>query len=217
MIYQMIRMPFVQRGGYSFKLDLDDAVFKLIVALGNPEINEALKNNDFEKFMNLCADMNLLKDTQTTKLKLIFQSEEEQKIFDAIATQMNGTFVETRGVAAYVIVSIVIIIAIVISIAEISAIDEPEVPLSMKSTDDANKMLNIQNQYTSSFLRYPNFAVLDVWALKNKEVDSFQLLLGYKNFMAEQIFAFLQKNKPEVFENFSESQVLEFLKRNLIV
>ena len=52
---------FCKQRGYDFTIDLDDAIFKVIIALGNNEINEVLKNNDFEKFMQLCADMKPLK------------------------------------------------------------------------------------------------------------------------------------------------------------
>ena len=210
---------FCKQRGYNFTIDLDDAIFKVIVALGNEEINEALKNNDFEKFMQLCADMKLLEAGQKVKLNALFQNEDEQEIFNAIAYELNGETIETRSVAFWLAVSVVLVIAIILTYTvgmdESLSIDDEKVPIQqlkpdLQSEDNVlpkDKINIITSQKMQSFLHYadPNYSVLDVWALKNINVSDYQLV------------SYLKVNKPDVFTKYSEMQISEFLKKNIIV
>lgn len=215
---------FCKQRGYKFTIDLDDAIFKVIVALGNSEINEALKNNDFERFMQLCAEMKLLDEGQKIKLNTVFQSEEEQEIFNSIAYELNGETIETRSVAFWFAVSVVLIVAIILTYTV--GMEERLVPdklvQSYPDIDGELKEGAVTSQTPNkrqAFLHCtdPNYSVLDVWALKNKNVNSYQLVSGYKVFFANQLVSYLKINKPNLFEKYSDVQISEFLKKNMIV
>ena len=180
---------FCKQRGYNFTIDLDDAIFKVIVALGNEEINEALKSNDFERFMQLCADMKLLETGQKVKLNVLFQNEDEQEIFNAIAYELNGETIETRSVAFWLAVSVVLVVAIILTYTvgtEESPVDDENVSLQrlepgLQSEDNvlSKDQINIcTSKRMQSFLHCtdPNYSVLDVWALKNINVSDYQLV-----------------------------------------
>lgn len=213
---------FCKKRGYDFTFELDDAILKVIIALGNKDINDALKNNDFERFMQLCAELHLLDEGQKVRLNAVFQSEEEQEIFNSIAEQLNGESIESRSVALWLAVSVVIVIAIILTYTvgteEDVAQNKPLMAQEeCQSVKEAVKYPHIPR--SQAFLRCtnPNYSVLDVWALKNKRVDSYQLVSGYKTFLAQQIVSYLKTNKPNLFKNFSEVQITEFLLKNMIV
>ncbi len=221
---------FCKQRGYNFTIDLDDAIFKVIVALGNEEINEALKSNDFERFMQLCADMKLLETGQKVKLNVLFQNEDEQEIFNAIAYELNGETIETRSVAFWLAVSVVLVVAIILTYTvgtEESPIDDENVSLQrlepgLQSEDNvlSKDQINIcTSKRMQSFLHCtdPNYSVLDVWALKNINVSDYQLVSGYKSFFVNQLVSYLKVNKPDIFTKYSEMQISEFLKKNIIV
>lgn len=223
---------FCRQRGYKFTIDLDDAIFRVIVALGNNEINAALKNNDFERFMQLCADMKLLDEGQKVKLNTVFQNEEDQKIFNALAYELNGETIETRSVAFWLAVSVVLVVAIILTYTV--GLDDEEVPLA-QDTDSAQQSQDIDESESDiliedtlivpsshklqAFLHCtnPNYSVLDVWALKNRNVNDYQLVSGYKAFFVSQLISYLKVNKPDIFEKYSEIQISEFLKKNMIV
>lgn len=207
--------------GYDFILDLDEPVFKVIVALGNSDINNALKDNDFEKFMQLCAEMNLLEENQKVKLNSIFKNEEEQEIFNSIAKQLNGETIETRSVAFWLAITVAVVVAIVLSYTV--GLEEDAAPQDTsggeQGTNNVDSLTANLSEKSQVFLHYsnPNYSILDVWALKNKKISSYQLVSGYKKFLAEQIVSYLKENKPTLFDKFSEVQILEFIKRNMIL
>lgn len=64
---------------------------------------------------------------------------------------------------------------------------------------------------------FSSIRIENVWNLKNKETNSYQLIAGYKAFLANKIVTYMKSNKPAIFENYSEQQITEFLKNNMLV
>jgi hypothetical protein len=215
-------VSFCKARGYSFTINLDDAIFRVITALGNKDINDALKNNDFEEFIRLCSENGLLDEKQGIALNTMFRSDEDQEIFYSIAKQLNGVSIETRSVALVIAVSVVLVIAIVLTYTIgldyeeeiLPGVDNVPQELATVNRNDFGMRLSPQPFIHNA---KPDYSVLDVWALKNKKTDTYQLVSKYKSLLAEQIISYLKKEKPEVFDNFSEMQISEFLKRNMIV
>ena len=173
-----------------------------------------MKNNDFERFIQACTKLNLLDKEQKVNLNTIFESSEEQEIFNAIAYELNGETIESRSVAMWVVVSVVVVVAIIVTYTVGMSSDSVSQVQAQNVPSD-----NIVYEQQSRLLRSPNsnFAVLDIWALKNKSIKDYQLIDRYKNIFIEQLVAYLHQEKPHVFEKFSDIQITEFLKRNIIV
>lgn len=209
---------FCQQRGYTLYLNPNDAIFKIIAALGDYDINEALKNNDFERFIQACTKLNLLDKEQKVNLNTIFKSSEEQEIFNAIAYELNGETIESRSVAMWVVVSVVVVVAIIVTYTVGMSSDSVS-QMQAQNVPSDSIVYNYYNKQQSRLLRSPNpnFAVLDIWALKNKSIKDYQLIDRYKNIFIEQLVAYLHQEKPHVFEKFSDLQITEFLKRNIIV
>lgn len=211
---------FCKNRGYNFVIDLDDAIFKVIAALGNDEINTALQNNDFEKFMQVCADMGLLNAEQKVSLNTIFENEEEHEIFNAIAHELNGESIESRSVAMAAVVTVLVAIAIILVFTVGFEHAEEMQPANLNLNDEQSEDSLIYSHNTSQVFLHcsnPNSAILDVWALRNRKINDYQLVSSYKNFLSNQIVSYLKNKKPEILERYSEIQLSEFLKRNMVV
>lgn len=195
---------FCEKRNFPFSIDENDAVFKIILALGDNDINAAITASDFELFMQLCESKGLLDERQVSNINVVFQSEEEQQIFESIALQLNGKSIETRSVAMVVVVSVVVALAIVITLT----VGYPEQNDDrIACADNFSFMHNIGE----------NKAVLDIWALKNKDYKDYNVVGQYQSYFANSIVSYLKKYRPNIFDNYSESQIQEFLKRNMIV
>ena len=90
---------------------------------------------------------------------------------------------------------------------------------SSDSVSSKDKINILAPQRTLSFLHCsdPNYSVSDVWGLKDRNVSDYQLVSGYKSFFANQLVSYLKVNKPDLFTKYSEVQISEFLKKNMIV
>lgn len=206
---------FCEKYGLNYNFKLDDALYNVIVALGDYEVNDALKDNDFERFMNACEKLHLFDKAQSIQLNSIFQSEDEQMIFESIASQINVP-TSTRSVAMWVAVSVVVVLAIVVVLTiGMSASNNEE-----KTVADYNLEQNKDSSsHVLSYLRSANSSqsVLDIWALKQSKITEFQVVAQYKQHLANKIVNYLKVHSPQTFERFSETQINEFLKRNMIV
>lgn len=115
---------------------------------------------------------------------------------------LNCSTIGTRSVAMWVAVSVVVVLAIAITI-------------TVGLDDEAYKKNN--GNLPNTKLDTLNHAVLDVWALKKEGSIEYQLISSYKLCLANNIVKYLKDNKPQLFETYSELQISEFLKRNMIL
>lgn len=216
---------FCIKRGYNLTFEMDDAIYRVIAALGNEKSNAAIQNNDFDSFIQTCNELHLLDENQQVQLNLVFQNDEEQELFNSIAQQLNGEKIETRSVALVLAVSVALALAIVLVYTV--GLGDGDLP-----GDIVRPPLNPDYSIPDSFpgivrpispqqaflhSNNPNHSVFDVWALKNKNIHTYQVVSEYKSHLASQITAFLKEKKPEIFNNVTETQLYEFLKRNMIV
>lgn len=202
---------FCTQHGYAMTLDSNDSIMKVLVSLGNSDIRASLEKGDFVKFFSLCQELQIFDNSQVVQLNSIFKSKEEQKIFEAIAHDINGQTVSTRSVAAYVVVTVALVLAIVITITVGIADRDDDSTLSNEERDSVNVCA------TNMFkMNNPEHMIINMWALKH-DIDCYQVVAGYKEFMANQVVKHLKGVNSPALAKYSEQQISEFLKGNMLV
>ena len=202
---------YCRQHGYSLPLEEGDPILNVLVALGNQDIRKALETGNFEEYFHLCRKLNFFNEAQAIQLNSLVKSEEEQKIFEAIALEMNCESLSTRSVAIYGVVTVLIVIAIVVTITVGFANRDDASTLSNEAKDsvcnNTTNMLKINN---------PEHMIINMWAL-NHDIDSYQVISGYKRFITKQVIAHLKETNSPVLAKYSEKQISEFLKENMLV
>lgn len=153
--------------------------------------------------------LQIFNEVQAIQLNSLFRSEEDQKIFEAISYEINGESLSTRSVAMYGIVTVAIAIVIVLTIT--IGIDENVSTRSNKANDLASNdtafLLKINN---------PEHMIINLWALQH-DIDSYQLVAGYKSFIVKQVISHLKETNSPALTKYSEKQISEFLKGNILI
>ena len=145
------------------------------------------------------------------QLNSLVKNEEEQKLFKAIALEINGESLSTRSVAIYGIVTVLIAIAIVVTIAVGFSNREDASTLSNELKDSVcNNTTNVLK------INNPEHMIINMWAL-NHDIDSYQVVSGYKRFLTKQVIVHLKETNSPVLAKYSEKQISEFLKGNMLV
>lgn len=62
----------------------------------------------------------------------------------------------------------------------------------------------------------PEHMIINMWTL-NHDIDSYQVVSGYKRFLTKQVIAHLKETNSPVLAKYSEKQISEFLKGNMLV
>ncbi len=99
---------------YNICFDKEVVFFNVIDALGNREVDDALKEKDFDKFTTACEKLNLFDEMQTVRLNSLSKNGEGQIFFESRASPINPN-ASTRSVALWVAVTVVVVIAIVVT------------------------------------------------------------------------------------------------------
>jgi hypothetical protein len=106
------------------------------------------------------------------QLNSLVKNEEEQKLFKAIALEINGESLSTRSVAIYGIVTVLIAIAIVVTITVGFSNREDASTLSNELKDSVcNNTTNVLK------INNPEHMIINMWAL-NHDIDSYQVVSG---------------------------------------
>lgn len=201
---------FCQKRGYELMFNENDSILQMLKALGNVEIRKALEVNDFETYFSLCAKMGIFNSQQTVQLNSIFKTKEDREIFEAISRDL-GLNAKTRSVAAYIVVSVVVVIAIAITLTfgidSIRSVKDEVHPVNDSINNGDLAILKLNN---------PEYMVINLWALQH-DVDMYQVVSEYKNIFVDQILTQLKKQESQALTKYSENQVSEFLKINLVV
>jgi len=181
---------------YGFSFDLSDPVLNLLLALGDEALNETLENGDIDRFLDLCIEKGFINENQEVEIGITLNNEQDQEMQEILSLLgVKAGVVETRSVALWAVVSVVVVIAIIITYTVGAA--------------QAQKI--VENTIN------PNLSILNLYALKGDNSKSYQLVSKYKERLTNNIIKTLEKRDPDVFTKFTEQQISEFIKSNMIV
>jgi hypothetical protein len=190
------------RYGYSGTLNLDDDLLKVLLALGDDDINRAIKVNDAKLFISLCNEKGLLKNDNHI---FINNNEEFQKQLKALGLELPAIDQLDAGVALVFIITVVIALAIAINLTAVSTktIGGPEPP---RRPTDAKHYIT------------EHYPILNIWLMKNQDNEKTYILLDeLNNHIIDKMVEAIKVNNPSYFENNSEDALRNLLRLNTVL
>ncbi|MDR2685052.1 MAG: hypothetical protein LBB53_06695 [Prevotellaceae bacterium] len=187
---------YLQKNGFDMNISLDEGMLNLVLALGDNDINQAISQNDLQKFYSLCKEKNLL-SLQSDFLKDYSEAEVAQ-----IAQKLGikPTVLQEQlfwGIAAIAVAVAAIVVVVYVVVYDEVAVDD--------GGDD-------------EFRRYVNDInpVLSVWALKNKDTMMPILVDTYVEDQVNGVIEMIKKENPKFFNENSEEYVRNMIKINIL-
>ena len=203
---------FCSQRGYNLEIEKEDSVVKALTVLGNPAIRKALAFNDFETYFKLCAELKVFDTQQAVQINSLFKNQKDQEIFETLANELNGNVVSTRSVAAYVVVSVVVVLAIVLTVTVGVEDNDGSTASLHEEGNDSTTLVNLSRYKANA----PECIAINLWAINNK-VNTYNVINGYKEFFAQSIVSHLKATHSPALEKYSDTQIVEFIKSNMIV
>lgn len=216
---------FAKKYGYNEEINLEEGVLKLVLALGDEDINNAIKSNNVKEFYRLCKEKELL-DVRMSflnknfHLKNISNNEDFQKQF-----QKMGIQEQEAEAFFYLIPAVAIAIAAAVAVVYVVAYDEFAVAgdqTIIKDDDILNERVReiensgiIEETPTRSIITEEQ-PILNIWALKEKRENT---RLVVNTLMEEQIdetISFIREKSPSYFEKNSEEDLRNTLRLNIL-
>ncbi|GHT78844.1 hypothetical protein AGMMS50262_21910 [Bacteroidia bacterium] len=193
---------FMERYGYKGDINMDDDLLKLIIALGDDDINRAVKLGDAGLFIDLCSEKGLLNNR--TELYASLRNQFDKQLSD-LGLDLPPAEELQAGVALVLIITVLVVVAIVFTVTATET--------SMNVSGDGEQYAkNNMKQYITE-----NNPVLYMWFMKQKGNDSFLLVDEYTERQVDGLILEIKGRNPKYFEKNSEMDFRNMLKLNAIM
>ena len=194
---------FLDRYDCNIPINLDEETLKLVLALGDPDINDAIKNNDVSLFLDLCKEKDLFVSNDNAFSHLYNDPEIQAKLIELGITDLE---IVKSGVCVAAIVFAVTIIATAAFVVYVVAYCEVAV--------EGVKTSNIvRGNQTLNSLRQIN-PILTVLALKGNSNLAYIAASELAERQTDEVVNFIKSENPSYFKNNSESNLRALLKLN---
>ena len=165
----LLEDPEIKEAIYKNKIILKDSLW---IEFDKTNSSEQAYIPDKKGCSYLFNTISISPDMHFIQLNSLVKNEEEQKLFEAIALEINGESLSTRSVAIYGIVTVLIAIAIVVTITVGFSNREDASTLSNELKDSVcNNTTNVLK------INNPEHMIINMWAL-NHDIDSYQVVSG---------------------------------------
>lgn len=102
---------YTKKLGYAdLKINVEDDLLKLILILGDPEINKAIHKNDIESFISLCKEKKLIKEFDMSDI------EKVKKVFDQNPELLELLYSDDAKVASAVAFVVAVAVGAVVAV-----------------------------------------------------------------------------------------------------
>lgn len=209
---------YMKKHGYYGSIDLDENMMRLVLALGNDQINEAIKKHDIMEAVRLMEEKGLLTNTYT-RLSLTKKQVEEINKIMGIKNTTTKVGVDDIDQQMFVVgIAIVYVIAAVISQAavayNVAAAINAAVWLNVAVKSNVKTSREIDIAYTSNLIE--NNYVLKVFDLRGMANDTYIAADQYVNNQVDKSLIFIKEKHPEVLQNIPEETLKNYLKLLLL-
>lgn len=205
---------FVKQYGYKDKVFLDEGMLKLILTLGDEDINNAINQKDVTKAIELMKRKGLLDDICNSKMKIQFSKEEISKIYKQMGANFDKeTFDEKISISTAVAVTVFYVLA--------AAIESVAVGYSVAGAFNlAAYFTVVVYSKTSLWPRLENNMdgtinrnlPLKIWSLKGQKAKTYIAADKYVTDQAKKMMKLIQDCDPEMLQKIDERHLEQILK-----
>ena len=204
---------FIQQYGYKGEVNLDEGMLKLILTLGDDDINTAINQNDITTALALMQSKGLLDDISKSDTQIKFSDEEVKKIYAEMGINVDDDFISQKkyGFAAvwpvYVIAAVVSQLGVGYNVvAGINAAIAVTVYLVVEAWGQSKNVNNVTNANLP----------LKIWSLKGQDANSFVAADQYISDQSKKIVNIGKENNPELLNYVSEAELEQVVKLNIL-
>lgn len=194
--------------GYDGAVNLDDGVLKLVQALSDTQLFNAIKKNDFKSYINLCREKGLLKSPNSftsnefykKQINALYQREDIQKYL----TKSNMSKVSTiqDEISPVLIAMLVIAVGAVVIIGVLFV-----VATHTRTTTTGSDNFSISDQ---------DLNAIDIYVLNSENKDTYIAVNNEIEEMVDESIMIVKEAQPNYFDTVSEEETRNLIKINLI-
>ncbi len=206
---------YVGECGYNRKVNMDDGLLKLILALGDEEINRAISQNDVERAVEIMESKGLLEDLGNVRI-----SVPEETIRNLYA-DLGITDVDTGKIGLVSTVSILLTMILVLVTAGVFAAALVQVAAAVETVLALEALVEIAVAGASPASPAELKRILSrnlplrVWSLKGDATGGYIATNTYINNQVDKIIDMIKKRRPEIFERIDEQKLRRLIICNI--
>lgn len=192
---------FVKAYGYNEKVTLDEGMLKLILALGDDDINKAISLNDTKAFYELCKEKNLF-SVDSKLIGLVNNEEIRKKLNDLGLNLGEGGEQISQPPKAFLVPIVAIVVAVAVVVVAVYAATHNSFTVTSKMNSEMERLSESN-------------PVLNIWALKDKKDKTHIVVNELIENQINEAIDLIKKEKPSFFKNNSEEEFRALIKLNL--
>lgn len=197
---------FLEKYGYKESINLDDNILKLILALGDEDINKAINVRDVKTVLKLMKEKNLLNNIDNTYSYINIQEEKVKEILSLMGVESENLecYSCVPGICYFGVLVVAVYIAAAVSVAA-AGVTAGVAAASWTYIESfiANNSADFLDQNSS----------LKIWSLKNKANDTH---FAVDLYIEEQVNEMIDIVKSYDI-SFDEEKMKDFLKINILI
>lgn len=204
---------FIRQYGYTGSINLDEGMLKLILALGDEDINTAINQNDITTALALMQDKGILDDISKSEINIKFSQKEVKEIYSNMGINVDDEFINQKkyGFAAiwpvYVIAALVSQVGVGYNVvAGVNAAVAVTVYFVVEAWGQSKNIDNLTNANLP----------LRIWSLKGQNEKSYIAADQYVSDQSKKIVDLVKENNPKLLNYISENELEQVIKFNIL-
>ncbi|GHV62855.1 hypothetical protein FACS1894195_5060 [Bacteroidia bacterium] len=198
---------FLNKYGYHEPIDLDENILKLILALGDEDINKAVNAGDIKMTLKLMEEKNLLNDLAKSYTNVTLPEEQTKQLLALMGVEVNENECYSCGPGLCLVI-ILLAAIIYVGAATIAAAGV------CVYVGFALEVYGPSASIYKDFGLLENNTPLKIWSLKGSPNDTYFAVNHYIENQVDKIIEAI--NSYENVKKFDEDKMREFLKLNIL-
>jgi hypothetical protein len=197
--------------GYNQPVNLDEGMLKLILALGDTDVNLAIHNNDIKSLITLLKNKNLLVQPSNTFMSITEQQKDEILSLLGLSSEIENSRIPVVAVVALVWLWVGVYaqaVAINQAVAAVNVAAVGVVVTWIKAWSILDKTAYQGFLEENPFLR--------IYGLKTEESNTYIAADTYLEQFVSEVADGLETNYPSAFDEMPKDKFMQVLKLNII-
>lgn len=197
------------------KINLDEYLLKTVLALSNPAISQAIRNNDVKKFLELSLSLDILNMPTETDLdfinKIVADNPELLNVDVIDSSLVAFALAAVVAVTVFTWAAAVTYFDVVVFI-QLAVGHKQTVSTKTKSKTKANAK-GLYEERDNILL---NDTVYQIWSLKDGDISKLYIMNeAYEDMLLTEILNFIEKKYPKQFKEVNIEKTKQLIKLNL--